>query len=113
MDDLTGSTPAADYIYVKDQDLVTPSGLTVPLRARQGGHMWGEVLAVGPGRWSETGGPVMHGIIMPEPHPVEMDVMPYYVGQHVYYSVGAGIQDQERDGIKVRVIRPHDIVALK
>lgn len=117
MDDLSGSTPAADYIYVVDVEEETASGLIVPHEARKSGHIWGEVIAQGQGRWSEASGTwILFTWSDPEvgyPDKIKMAAMPCEVGDSLYYSVGCGSQNHTMDGQKVRIIRPHDIVARK
>lgn len=110
-DDILGFTPALDYIVVKEswQDEkrhVTVSDEMIRQRHATDGHIWGKVVAVGPGRSSEyTGKPIVHRL---EVGGVAVQPVPCHKGDEVLYSLGAGTQIGEH-----RFLLPRDILARR
>ena len=91
--------PLGDRIVVKpkdEDDMLTPSGLVIPDTAKEKPQQ-GEVLAVGPGKRSETSGDLI---------PVDMSV-----GDTVLYSKYGGTEITV-DGEDLLVLNGRDVLAI-
>lgn len=91
--------PLSDRIILRkaEVELKTPGGLVIPGTAAEE-KLQGEVIAVGPGRWSERG----------ERLPIEVKA-----GDRVQYTyLPNGWHDIELAGEKFRVIRQENVVGV-
>ena len=105
-------TPALDYILVEDGLEEKHGELFIPPGARRDGHIWCEVLDVGPGRPSErTGDLILYPLrtVLDDDDYSPAACVP---GEEVLVSVGSWTR-VEIDGAFYCFVRPGDIVARR